>query len=70
MNNQTFKKTYNILINEIENLFILKFNEILNASYKTKKITTKGTIHYTKDFPKKFKNWNINIKKYLMNYSK
>jgi len=32
MNNQTFKKTYNILINEIENLFILKFNEILNAS--------------------------------------
>ena len=61
----TFKKTYNILIKEIENLFILKFNKILNNEYKIQKIKSKGTIHYKKDLPKKFDNWDVNINNYL-----
>ena len=69
-NTQTFKKTYNILFKEIENLFILKFNKILNKNYKIKKIKLKGTIHYKANLPKNFSNWDINIRKYLKDYLK
>ena len=68
INTLTFKKTYHILFKEIENLFILKFNKIMSRNYKIKIIKTKGTIHYKKDLPKKLKNWDININKYLKNY--
>lgn len=65
----TFKKTYNYLFLEAENLFKNNFSKIYNKKYK--KITTnnKGTFHYIKDLPKWMKNWNMNIslakKKYL-----
>ena len=57
----TFKKTYNFLFLEAENLFKNNFSKIYNKKYK--KITTndKGTFHYIKDLPKWMKNWNMNI---------
>jgi methionyl-tRNA formyltransferase len=57
----TFKKTYNCLFLEAENLFKNNFSKIYNKKYK--KITTndKGTFHYIKDLPKWMKNWNMNI---------
>ena len=57
----TFKKTYNCLFLEAENLFKNNFSKIYNKKYK--KITTnnKGNFHYIKDLPKWMKNWNMNI---------
>ena len=66
----TFKQSYNILIKEIENLFIDKFNIILHKKYKTKKIKKIGTIHYSRDLPKYLKNWDVKIIKFLETYHK
>jgi len=58
----TFKKTYNHLFLEAEQLFKKNFNKIYNKKYK-KKINNnnKGTYHCKKDLPKWMKNWNMNI---------
>jgi methionyl-tRNA formyltransferase len=66
----TFRQSYNILIKEIENLFIDKFNIILHKKYKTKKIRKIGTIHYSRDLPKYLKNWDVKIIKFLETYHK
>lgn len=62
LKNQTLKTTYNFLFQEIENLFIKNFVNILKKNYKKKIYKSKGTIHYKKDFPKKIKTWKIKIK--------
>ena len=57
----TFKKTYNFLFLEAENLFKNNFNKIYNKKYKKISTNNKGTFHYIKDLPKWMKNWNMNI---------
>ena len=57
----TFKKTYNYLFLEAENLFKNNFNKIYNKKYKKILNNSKGTFHYKKDLPKWMKNWNMNI---------
>ena len=63
-NRLTFKKTHEVLINEIENLFIKKYSKIINYKYKGKIQKQKGNINFKKDLPKNFK-WNTIIKNYL-----
>ena len=64
-NNFTFQSTYNFLKNEIEHLFINKFDMILSNKYKTFKARGKGSYHKKSDLPKNFKNWNSKIIDYL-----
>ena len=64
----TFKKTYKILINEIEKLFIKNYKKILNRDYTTKKIRSQGTFHKSSDLPKNLKSWNIKISDFKKNY--
>ena len=69
-NQDTFKKTYNILINEIEILFKKNFDKIISGKYKLKnQINKKATYHSKKDLPKKIFNWNINILKFKKKYN-
>ena len=64
----TFKKTYNYLFLEAENLFKNNFNKIYNKKYKKISTNNKGTFHYIKDLPKWMKNWNMNISLAKKNY--
>lgn len=50
--NQTFKESFQILINEIENLFIQNIDEILSLEFEPKKYEEKGTYHSSADLPK------------------
>jgi len=63
--NLTFQNTYNLLKNEIEDLFINNFDMILSYKYKTFKARGKGSYHKRSDLPKNFKNWSSNINQYL-----
>mgnify|MGYP001186669739 CR=1 FL=1 len=49
--NLTFKESYQILINEIENLFIHNIDEILSLKFEPKKYEEKGTYHSYTDLP-------------------
>lgn len=63
--NLTFKSSYQLLFQEIENLFEKKLILILKKKYK-KKIQKKiYSFHYKKDLPKNLKNWNTKIFSYL-----
>ena len=53
----TFKESYQILINELENLFIDNIDEILSLNFTTEKCLEKGTYHSSRDLPKEV-NWN------------
>lgn len=64
MKNLTFKNSYEILIKELEFLFIKNIKKILRGNYSKKKQILMGTYHKKKDLPKNF-NWNINILNYL-----
>ena len=64
----TFKKTYNYLFLEAEQLFKKNFSKIYNKKYKKKINNKKGTFHYKKDLPKWMKNWNMNISLAKKNY--
>ena len=63
----TLSKTYNRLIEEIQDLFIENCDNILNGNLKPKKQKGKGTFHYKKDL-QKYKNlltkeWDTKINK-------
>ena len=53
----TYKESYQILINEIETLFIHNIDEILSLEFEPKKYEEKGTYHSAADLPKEV-NWN------------
>jgi len=66
-NDDTLSKTYDKLIEEIQNLFINNINKILNGDLKPTKQKEKGTFHYKKDL-QKYKhilteNWDTKINK-------
>jgi len=47
----TFRESYQILINEIESLFIQNIDEILSLKFKKNKYKEKGTYHSSSDLP-------------------
>ena len=57
----SFKKTYNYLFLEAEQLFKKNFDKIYNKKYKKKLNNGKGSFHYKKDLPRWMKNWNMSI---------
>lgn len=63
----TFRKTYNRLRNEIENLFKENYQALLHCNIIPKKQEGIGTYHKLVDLPSNIKNWDINIKEYLNN---
>lgn len=63
----TFRTTYDLLICEIERLFLNNFNKILKGNYDTFQPKDIGSFHKKKDLPKSFRNWDLNIYKYLKN---
>ena len=63
--NLTFQNTYNLLKNEIEDLFINNFDMILSYKYNTFKARGKGSYHKKSDLPINFKNWSSKINQYL-----
>lgn len=58
---ETLKSTYWTLRKEIEKLFVRKYKEILNNTYKSFKIKNKGTYHKKSDLKKNKRDWNIKI---------
>ena len=65
--NHTFSDTYNILIKEIEFLFLSRIDNILNKTYKTFPQSGKGSFHKKKDLPVKFTGWQSNIYEEIKN---
>ena len=61
----TFKKTYNFLFNELENLFIENFNFIVDKNYKTIKQEGRFSSHKDSDMPKTLNNWDTSIVDYI-----
>ena len=59
--NQTLKSTYWTLRREIERLFLKKYKEIANNTYKSFKVKTIGTYHKKTDLKINKRNWNIKI---------
>tara|TARA_B000000460_G_scaffold225678_1_gene180102 strand:- start:631 stop:1239 length:609 start_codon:yes stop_codon:yes gene_type:complete len=66
----TFKKTYAILKNKVENLFIHNIDKILDQKYNTSKQNKNGTLHFRKELPKFMDNWNMNISEAIKKYKK
>ena len=64
----TFSKTYKTLINEIENLFLININDIINQKFNSSEQTGKGSYHNKKDLPKLLKNWEQNIYQTILKY--
>ncbi len=65
----TFSNTYERLINEIEDLFIDKFDELISKKYNSFEQIGKGSFHNKSDLPKKLlKDWNQNILKIVKKY--
>ena len=54
----TFRQTHNILLEEIEKLFLDNLEEILSLNYPLRKQEHKGTYHHSKDFPSEFGGWD------------
>ena len=65
----TFSKTYKILIDEIENLFLENIDDIINNKFSSYKQIGKGTFHNKRELPKLLKNWNQNIYKTVQKYN-
>jgi methionyl-tRNA formyltransferase len=59
--NETLSSSYKKLKNEIENLFINNFENIIKGSIFPQKQINNGTLHYAKDFPG-VESWDIKIK--------
>lgn len=59
----TFTNTYKVLINEIENLFISKYDNIISNKYRCHKQIGDGSFHVKNDLPKLLKKWDQNVYK-------
>jgi folate-dependent phosphoribosylglycinamide formyltransferase PurN len=66
----TFKKTFDTLISEIENLFIVNIKNIINNEYEEFKQVGTGSFHHSKDLPRFLKSWDQNIFKTITKYQK
>ena len=59
----TFVETYEILIQEIENLFFENLELFLTENWSSSKQRGTGSYHVVKDLPLNFSGWHSNIKK-------
>ena len=66
----TFSKTYNVLKDEIENLFLDNIDDIINQEINSTKQIGKGSYHNKKDLPKLLKTWEQNIYQTVLKYNK
>jgi methionyl-tRNA formyltransferase len=57
----TFVKTYSVLIKSMEDLFLEFLPSLLNDTWIAKTQRGEGTIHYVKDLPNNFSGWNAKI---------
>ena len=57
----TFVKTYAVLIESIEDLFLEFLPSLLTDTWTAKKQRGDGTHHYVRDLPSNFSGWNANI---------
>ena len=64
----TFSKTYKLLINEIENLFLENIEDIINQKFISIEQIGKGSYHSKKDLPKLLDNWEQNIYQTVLKY--
>jgi len=64
----TFSKTYNVLIDEIENLFLANIEDIINQKFNSTEQIGKGSYHNKKDLPKLLKTWEQNIYQTILKY--
>ena len=61
----TFKKTYDFLFLELENLFIDNFDKIATQNYNPKKQEKVFPLKKDSDLPSNIDSWDINILKYI-----
>ena len=66
----TFAKTYKTLISEIENLFLINADEIINKKFNPSEQIGKGSYHSKEDLPELLKNWEQNIYETILEYNK
>jgi methionyl-tRNA formyltransferase len=57
----TFVKTYSVLIKSMEDLFLEFLPSLLTDTWTAKPQRGEGTIHYVKDLPTNFSGWNAKI---------
>ena len=61
----TFVKTYSVLLENMEKLFLEFLPLLLTDTWTAKKQRGLGTHHYVRDLPKKFSGWNSIINEEL-----
>lgn len=66
----TFIKTYAVLIESIESLFLDFLPSLLSDSWNAKPQRGIGTHHYVRDLPSNFTGWNSNIEQELARLDK
>ena len=66
----TFKKTFDTLISEIENLLLVNIKNIINNEYEEFEQVGTGSFHHSKDLPRFLKSWDQNIFKTVIRYQK
>lgn len=59
----TFFSSYSLLRKEIEDLFKVNYESIINLDFKPVKYSSTGTFHLKKDLPQNFLGWNEIISK-------
>ena len=64
----TFSKTYRILINELENLFLSNIEDLINQNFESIEQVGKGSYHNKKDLPILLKNWDQNIYQTILKF--
>ena len=63
----TFFESYNILLREIELLFLSKIEHILDKTYYTYPQIGEGSFHKKSDLPENFSGWHSNIYEEIKN---
>ena len=58
----TFVKTYAVLVREMENLFVDNLDSLLSDQWTATKQRGNGSHHYVRDLPTNFSGWNSNIR--------
>ena len=66
----TFSKTYKILKNELENLFLSNIEDLINQNFNSNEQVGKGSYHDKNDLPIVLKNWDQNIYQTILKYKK
>ena len=58
---ETFRSTYNKLHTELEDLFVLNIDRLINFEFELKIQRGTGTFHHKKQLPKEFAGWDAKI---------